>query len=368
MKNEFRIPKSLLPYIPFIIFTFLYLFMRAIAMGGLAPINKHTELGMYEYIINIFPLFVQYLQKLLLPINLNAYHIFRPIHSIMGLKGITTSIIAFLFLLSLVVTFKKNKGIFMSLLFIVIPILPVLYIPGLSFNVFTERYLYLSVLGFVLLLILFINWISLKKPELIKLLNISLFLLILLYSIGTIDRNSVWKDDLSLSSDMAKKSPDDAIVQFYYGSALLSRGDLDKALEHFNYALKLNPPSKKALADTHVNIGHIYLKKGLLITAKEQIEIALSIDPENSDAYAHLAQIYRDMGLLDAAIEYYKAALEIDKSLVEVHNSLAIIYAERGLIDEAIKHFEEAVKINPDDYRYRKNLEKAYNAKFGVRS
>ncbi|MEK9134645.1 MAG: hypothetical protein AAB333_07260, partial [Pseudomonadota bacterium] len=137
-------------YLPYLIVSIIYFILRTYALRGFAPLKRHVQLSNYEYFINIFPLFIQYLEKLLLPINMNAFYVFHPISSIFQWKGIIalSFTLGFIFLMYF---FRRHKLFFLCLLWIVIPLLPVLYIPALGESTFTDRYLYLPSIGFVVL-------------------------------------------------------------------------------------------------------------------------------------------------------------------------------------------------------------------------
>ncbi|MEK6527463.1 MAG: hypothetical protein AABZ36_01065, partial [Nitrospirota bacterium] len=82
-------------YLPYLIISGIYFILRTHAIGGLAPVKRHAELSNYEYLINIFPIFTQYLEKLILPVNLNVFYVLHPISSILQLKGIIALILTF---------------------------------------------------------------------------------------------------------------------------------------------------------------------------------------------------------------------------------------------------------------------------------
>jgi hypothetical protein len=128
--------------------------LRFNALGGFSPQEPRIKLSTYGYIINVFPLFMQYLEKLLLPINLNAFYVLHPISSIFEPKGILSLIVTAAFVFLVIISLKKNRMVFFSLLVISLPLLPVFYIPAVGENVFTERYLYLPSFGFALLIAL----------------------------------------------------------------------------------------------------------------------------------------------------------------------------------------------------------------------
>ena len=74
-------------YLPYFFVAVIYFAFRLYALGGIAPERLHENLSALQYIINIFPLFSKYLEKLILPINLNAFYVFHPIASLFETAG-----------------------------------------------------------------------------------------------------------------------------------------------------------------------------------------------------------------------------------------------------------------------------------------
>jgi hypothetical protein len=138
-------------YLPYLVAAGIYLILRTYAVGEFSPRKAHAGLSGYEYFINVFPLFAQYLGKLILPINLNAAYVFHPIHSLLEWRGILSVAVTLCFIVTLYLARDRNRIAFFSLLLAVIPLLPVFYIPALGEHTFAERYLYLPSVGFVIL-------------------------------------------------------------------------------------------------------------------------------------------------------------------------------------------------------------------------
>jgi tetratricopeptide (TPR) repeat protein len=258
--------------------------IRFHALGGFAPDNRHADLSVYQYVINVFPLFIQYLVKLLFPVNLNAFYVFHPVSSILEMRGILSLTATTACAVGSFIAFKRSKKIFFSLLLIVVPLLPALYIPGLSVNIFAERYLYLPSVGFVMLSALFVAVIRGNHPKRAAGLVVSAVLVVGLYAMGTVNRNVIWKDDYTLWTDTAKKSPDGALVHVNFGQALQMRGLRDKAIEQYQIALRLDPND----SITHFNLGLAFFLKGWMDMAAEQFQIALLQDPDYPDASYYL--------------------------------------------------------------------------------
>ena len=145
-------------YVPYLAIAVGYFALRIHALGEFAPKKNYVTLSAYEYVINVFPLFIQYLEKLLAPLNLNAFYVFHPIPSLFQLKGALSLMATLVFVVLFLIALRKNRVAFLGLLFVAVPLLPVLYIPALGENTFTDRYLYLPSVGYVLLLAIFLSW------------------------------------------------------------------------------------------------------------------------------------------------------------------------------------------------------------------
>lgn len=277
---------------PYLIVMGIYLAVRFFVLSGVAPLKRHSELSLYQYIINVFPLFAQYLEKLLIPINLNAYYTFHPISSIFELKGILSIIITAAFALLGFAALKRNKSLLIPLSLIVIPLLPVLYIPALGDNTFADRYLYLPSVGFVILLAFFSVLIKHKAPRSVFPCILVSVLLFGSYSAGTISRNRVWKDDYTLFLDTVRKSPDAAAPHNYLGHTLLQKGLIYDAIRQYQLALALDPN----LFTAHNNLGNAYYKLGFLDDAINEYEIAISLNPDQKDVLQNLETVYAIRG------------------------------------------------------------------------
>jgi tetratricopeptide (TPR) repeat protein len=350
-------------YLPYIIVAGIYFILRTYAIGGIAPVKAHAELSGYEYFINVFPLFAQYLGKLILPINLNAAYIFHPIHSLLGWKGILSVTVTAGFIATLYLLRNRNKIAFFSLLLIVIPLLPVFYIPALGSHTFAERYMYLPSVGFVIVLSMGLcnlgglDIFGLRKATFLVLP--AALIITALYSTGTIKRNPVWKDDLTLWSDTAKKSPDSHGVHNNLGDAYYKQGRLDEAMEEFRIALKLKPDYEKA----HNNLGLVYTEQGRIDEAIEEYKEAIKLNPASAGVHNNLGSTYYEQGRIDEAIEEYREALRLKPDFPDVHNNLGLAYAAKGRIDEAIEEYKEALRLNPDLAQTRYNLGNIYSNK-----
>jgi lipoprotein NlpI len=339
-------------YIPYAVVSAVYLFMRYHALGGFAPRESSIRLSTYQSVINVFPLFREYLTSLLWPVNLNFWHTFHPVNSIIGAQGLISIVATVIFFIVAAAAYRKNKVIVFSLLLLVLPLMPVFYIKGISGEPFAERYLYLPSVGYVLLLGIFLSWAGEKLPLATVSISTVFIIMVGIYAVGTIHRNSVWKDDFSLWSDTVRKSPDDAWVHYHFGDVYLSNGLFDMAIEQYQTALKLDLDYE----EVHNNLGNAYARKGQYDMAIEQYQAALRLKPGLAIVHFNLGAAYSSKGLFDMAIEQYRKALSVKQDYAEAHNNLGNAYAYKGLFDMAIEQYQTAVRLKPDYARAHFNL------------
>lgn len=351
MNKDENILKYLKNYIAYLIVSVLYILIRIYALKGFSPQKVSIKLSAYEYFINVFPLFTDYIEKLILPVKLNAYYVFHPIYSIFETTGLVSMAVTAVFLFLFYLSLRKRNAIFMAFMFIVVPLLPALYIPAMGFNVFTERYLYLPSFGFVFLIAFGLSWVQVNIPKIHWRLNLIILLVIGLYIFQTVDRNEVWKDDYSLFSDTVKKSPDSSHVHNNFGVACAKRGQIDEAIREYIEALRLKPRR----ANVHNNLGNAYFMKGRIDEAIKEYRAVVEIAPGFDEGYYNLGVVYYDSGKIDEAINEYQTAVKLNPNHLDAHFNLGLAYEIKGKTVDAISEFEKVIKINP---LHRKALQK----------
>jgi len=343
--------------VPYLAIAAAYLAVRLVVLGG-ATVSV-TGTPFHQWIPDVFSIFSRYLGMLLLPIGLNAYHSLSPAESFFDGSVLIGVGVTIAFIASLIISFRKSGVVFLSLLFIIIPLLPALYIPAISGTPFSERYLYLPSFGFVMLLALAISGIMGRTRHGNLAVPIIGFLIVALYSPITIARNQVWKDDYHLWSDVVRKSPDVGIPHNNLGRAYFAMGEVDRAIEQYRIALRLNPDH----AEAHNNLGAALATRNALVDAERHFLIALQLRPSYSDAHNNIGILYGSSGNTDKAITHFLDALRHRPDFADAHHNLGATYMSTGLLDRAIEQFRKALALHPDAVNTHLNLATAYELK-----
>lgn len=315
--------KSARPYIPYVLITVLYLALRQHALGGFAPDERTFGLNTYQVFLNIPPLFASYLVKLVFPADLKAIYVFHPVRSIFGWKVFVSIGASASYMATLLYFIRKEPRLSLALVLLALPLLPVLYIPFLGENVFTERYLYLPSFGFVFLVSIAVEKARGWSGASYKAASVIVVVIAVVFLAAAVSRNSVWRNDLSLWKDTVEKSPD----------SVIARG----------------------------NLGMVYGAEGRFEEAAEELRAGLELDPTRQELWNNLGLVYLKIGISSEAIKMFKSALNLNESYVDARFNLALAYRTAGRRNDAIREFEHVLALNPKDRDARMAVESLEN-------
>jgi tetratricopeptide (TPR) repeat protein len=346
-------------YIPYFIIAGIYLIVRVTALGSFAPVKAHANLTSYQYIINVFPLFALYIEKLVLPINLNAFHTLHFVNSLIEGNTLIALAITITVVVIGIFAYRKNRTVFFGLALIVAPLIPALYIPALGESPLAERYLYLPSVGFVILVAIFLSWINNTRRRVAYFFVSVSIGVAALYAFGTVARNEVWKNDYTLWSDTVEKSPGHAFPREGLGNALMSLERVDEAIAQYKIALRMNPRNENIMN----NLGRAYFKKGSTDAAIREFQSLTVMRPDFAEAYYNLGCVYASKGMIDEAIGEFQTAIKIKPDYLEAVYNLGVAFMEKGLLDKAVTNLDEAMLRWPAETRLRALLNRAIEMK-----
>jgi len=313
----------------------------------LSQMFEYRDFSLIERVLTQFRVIIHYLTLLSYPSSnrLNLDYDFPVSHSLFDPPTTFLSMMVIIGLITWSLYIAKKKPL-ISFCIIWFFINLVIESSIIALEMVFEYRLYLpSMTFFLLVAIAFIRAINYFhfRARVRYILATGMCMLIFLQALGTYTGNFVWRNELTLWTDCAKKSPRKARTRLNLGSAYYMAERYDLALEEFQMAIKLDPRDPKA----YNNLGLVYVKKHQFGTALTEFQRAISVHG-NADAHYNLANVYRELKLYDEAIKEYLKAIKIDpESSADAHYNLANVYRELKLYDEAIKEYLKAIKANP---------------------
>ena len=338
-----------------------YLVLRRMALGGLAPFASDEQGRSLQVILAVPRLFTLYLQKLAVPVALNAAHHFRPgvwTWPEVLLDGATLAVFVALAWAAL----RAGGTAAFGTLLCVLTLAPSLCVTALGQDLsgaFAERYLYFPSVGAALVVSAGLTRLESLGRRARWAAWAGLTVLVLVFGAMTLSRNIVWSNSVTLWSDCVRKSPDLPLARENLGLALVGTGHREEGTRELQVALRLDP----RLAQSSLVSGVMAAKKGQMLQAVLSFQTALLYKPDFAEAHYNLAAAYEHMGWISAAIQEYRATLAQDTNHADANNNLGILLAQTNRLDEAIDHFNAAIRSRPGDPELHLNLARAYDAK-----
>ncbi len=160
---------------------------------------------------------------------------------------------------------------------------------------------------------------------------------------ATVNRNAVYRSELSLWRDTVASYPDNARAHTNLGNTLLALGQMPEAIAQYEAALRLQPYTPEA----HINLSNAFARLGRAAEAVEHGEAALRLEPDSADAHINLGNALVQLGRTAEAIEHYEAALRLQPDAADVRVNLGAALLKAGRTDDAVRQYEAALRLEP---------------------
>ncbi len=102
-------------------------------------------------------------------------------------------------------------------------------------------------------------------------------------------------------------------------------------------------------ASTQILSGSKFVQEKKYDDAVREFEAAISLDPQNAEAYLLAGLTYAAKKELDLAIDRTQKSIVIKPSY-SAYNNLGLIYSNKGQFQNGIDAYENALKLNPKSY------------------
>jgi len=243
--------------------------------------------------------------------------------------------------------FKKGelkKNFVFGFLFFIITLLPVLQLLPVGIAIVSERYTYISYIG----LFLIIGQVSSIKYQVssIKYAVISVFVGgIIIFSVISFNRNKVWKNSMTLFTDMIEKHPNAESAHYNRGLTKYHSKDFQGAILDFDNAIKINAASHNA-----------FNNRGLARNELRDFTGALSDYNKSIELKSDFETAYNNRAICKGSTQDFQGAInDLDKA-IELKSDYAEAYSNRGnakgfLRDfvGSINDFNKSLELNPND-------------------
>jgi hypothetical protein len=315
----------------------------SVHLQAISAINKFETFTFYQRIMHASFGFVTYIQKFFFPGDLSAFYPYPAITSTgflpLQFRVAPFVCLAIVVLLILLAIRKKEMPRIMvfGILFYFFTIALVLQFLSVGLAIMAERYTYIPYIGLVFIIGMVADFFIQKKSSVKYVgwgLSVATGILCLVFFFKTNDRTKVWKNDISLWSDVLEQYTDGRVNFIYEKRAekYLEKDEYEAALSDYLAITTNNPSNTLALE----SIGRIYGKYyNDLGKAIEYLEKAYSTDPKNPIVLSSLGVAMGIKGDFTKSLDYLLQAYELNNSDTSLMLNISASYKNLGMTEKA---------------------------------
>jgi len=325
----------------------VYLLVRRAVLGSLG--HTQVQVGTAVVLKTLPALLWFYVRHLLWPWPLAEFYDMFYVNSVRAREFVVPALAMAMVMLALAAWARRSRAALMAALWILLPLLPVLDVALLRFNVLTaDRYLYLPSFGFCVLAAMLL----VRLAELPHLRQWALGIVLLpagLMGASAARQVGPWENDLLLYENAVEVAPRNAFAKTLLATQLILRSENQRALK-----LLLESYALDSYAwTTSFNLGYLEFRLGDLPQAQRFFQRAIWLDPHNRNQFLMLGLTQKRMGDLAGATATLQKTAEVWPQAPLVHLSRGEALEQEGRYDEARREYEmELSGTNPAAARH----------------
>lgn len=289
-QGDMRKLKRRLPvYLVLLALSLLYLFVRTRAIGEAGAADYYGD-TFWTTMFSETAIVVRYLKLFFVPYPLSARYDLFLLESPFNPFTIAF-LLLFTGLVAATVTAFSRKTFSLPLLggwWFVLALLPVSNIVPIRASMMAERYLYLPLIGLLILAVSVFRDREFFRSGRKARIALPVFLVILsAFFALTVSRNTVWKSDLTLFEDTAQKAPGSLAVHWNLFDIYQKAGDPQKAAAEYRAMKRINEET----ARQYLAVALKYREEGKRADAIRLAQKALRTKPDLPEAASLLKEL-----------------------------------------------------------------------------
>jgi tetratricopeptide (TPR) repeat protein len=324
---KMKIREKLFSLLPFVLATLIYLFLRTNALSSAIGVNRIVD-GLWERLLQNIYIIPKYVTIILFPIRLNAYYSLPQNYLIEAawLIPVWIAIIAVFLLLD-----KKKNVVRFGLLWLAVNFIPISNIVPIPSAPMAERYLYLPAIG-LWLIAADQAYALYERSAFKKTLLASGAVIMMCLAVITVNRNGVWRDNITLYTHMVKMNPDSAMAHFSLGLANWERNEIPQAQAEWKRTAEIDPRYFNVLAF----LGQSYVRINSFEEAEYYYTREIEEYPDDATSIYNLALLKEKLNKPHEALRYYEQFIKVQPQpdmtlLATVNTRIALLKKAKGI-------------------------------------
>jgi len=244
---------------------------------------------------------------------------------------------------------KSRANPLFGWLWFLLMLTPVLGFIQTGMHAHADRYMYLPIIGLLIILMEFVQFINEKtrfKPVILKVAGVAI---ILIYSGMSWVQAGVWKNTETLFLHANTVTQDNYIADASLALYYLDKGENDKAWGYYQRARKIEPKFATLYTGTTFELLKQKNYGAVVLVNRQMIEAGVRV----GDGYRVIAQIMLNAGQVKYSIENFQKALEINRNDYDSLYGIGYAYYKLKNYDHALTYLQHLEDLQ---YNYPKLL------------
>ena len=346
-----KLTQGIVAALPYAIVTLAYVFLRRFALHHVAGTFDPAH-GVSDMTLT-WPLVVyKYLRILVLPVGLTGLY-YDPYVQSAASSRFWLPVIVLAAVAAGIWYWTRRTGdriVAFVGLWMIVTLIPALYLRNFSNGDFVrDRYVYLSSIGFVMLLAKLIRLLpGLNKVNSAAVQALATSALVLAYCVGTYAQQVYWGSELLVFARGNALYPNSPYAAVGFAKELSRRGSYDRAIRLMTDAIQENPD----LVPAYFFLAEAYTKAGDKEKARTALEKYIEILPAaqvSEISQIDVAGIYGQLGDYDRALSLCSQVLKTEPDLYSALYNCGNIDLMAGHYADAEKLLTLAVREAPEE-------------------